>query len=81
MSDKDSHGKVSSLDPGPNGHLPIDYRGKFSVCPGNLLRKSTTTLIIDLNFSSHSSPFPDGFKVFLFSLTFFQDLDIAHIAS
>jgi len=50
MSDKDSHGKVSSLDPGPNGHLPIDYRGKFSVCPGNLLRNSTATLIIDLNF-------------------------------
>ena len=49
MSDKDSHGKVSSLDPGPNGHIPIDYRGKFSVYPGNLLRNSTTSLIIDLN--------------------------------
>jgi len=54
MSDKDSHGKVSSLDPGPNGHIPIDYRGKFSVCPRNLFRNSSSTLIIDSNFSSHS---------------------------
>jgi len=68
MSDKDSHGKVSSLDPGPNGHLPIDYRGKFSVYPGNLLRKSTTTLIIDLN-----SSFPVAFKKKLFSLIFFKN--------